>query len=308
MRTANSPLRALGLALSITLCACGSGDVTGDSDAATPIDATPTDVPRADALSTDAPPSDVSRADAVTADAVTPSDAGPEQCSAVFRFLQKDAYRDGPGRTTSLWPPHTTTVLDVSCARGGASPTVVASAYMENHGTLPSAVDMASGRPILQETRVVGPVYGTRAELLSLLDAYRVCECAPGTRFLSLEALQDTAVQSLVGALIGYVQLHLSCAGGVTVSGLVDALRGGRITDVITALPSCQWNSGSGLSAGFDSAIQSALSATLSEYHVCNNDAFLQAQLFGTFQASHVVRACDNTSAACHSPRWFYEP
>lgn len=307
MRTANSPLRAIGLALSIALTACGSGEVSG-VDAATPTDVPSADVTRDDAPATDVTSSDVMRVDVATTDAVTPSDAGPEQCSAVFRFLQKDAYRDGPGRTTSLWPPHTTTVLDVSCARGGAAPAVVASAYMENHGTLPSAVDMASGRPILQETRVVGPVYGTRAELLSLLDAYRACECAPGTRFLSLEALQDTAVQSLVGALIGYVQLHLACSGGVTVSGLVDALRAGRITDVIAALPSCQWNAGSGLAAGFDSAIQSALSATLAQYHVCNNDAYLQAQLFGTFQASHFVRACDNTSAACRSPRWFYEP
>jgi hypothetical protein len=226
----------------------------------------------------------------------------------VFRFLQKDAYRDAPGRTTALWPPHTTTTLEVTCERPGAAPQVVASAYMENHGTLPSAVDMASGRPILQETRRVGPVAGTRAELLALVAAYRACECAPGTRFLSLEALRDTAVQGLVGALIAYVQLHLTCGGGVTVAGLVDALRGGRITDVIAALPACQWNAGSGLSAGFDAAIQSALSATLAQYHVCNNDAFLQAQLVGTFQASRVVRACDNSTDACRGPRWFYEP
>lgn len=43
---------------------------------------------------------------------------------------------------------------------------------------------------------------GTRAELLSLVEAYRACECAPGTRFLSMEALRDEAVPSLVGALI----------------------------------------------------------------------------------------------------------
>ncbi len=294
MRPANS---ALCLALTLSLAACGdSAGVVTAPDAA--VDARTVDV---------VTPADVIAAD-VSSDATSPPDAGPEQCSAVFRFLQKDAYRDGPGRTTTLWPPHTTTALEVTCTRAGQAPQMVASAYMENHGTLPSAVDAASGRPILQETRRVGPVSGTRAELLSLVEAYRACECAPGTRFLSMEALRDEAVQSLVGALIGYVQMHLACTGGTTTAQLVDALRAGRITDVIAGLSSCQWNAGSGLAQGFDAAIVSALSATLAQYHVCNNDAFLQAQLFGTFQASHTVRACDNTSDACRSPRWFYDP
>ncbi len=153
------------------------------------------------------------------------------------------------------------------------------------------------------------PLSGPRDTLISsLVDAYRACECAPGTRFLSLEALQDTAVQSLVGALIGYVDAHLACAGGVTAAQVIDALRNGRIAEVIAALPMCSWSAGSSLASGFDDAITRALSTTLAQYHVCNNDAFLQAQLFGVFQAEHVVRACDNTSAACRSPRWFYTP
>src|SRR5262245_29962560 len=41
---------------------------------------------------------------------------GPaETCTATFRWLQKDAYKNTGGRSTALWPPHTTTVLDVQC-------------------------------------------------------------------------------------------------------------------------------------------------------------------------------------------------
>lgn len=292
---------SMALALSL-LVGCASGEVIA------PDGGVFVDVPRtgADARVDAAPDALPDAAPDRLAD--VGADVAGEQCSAVLRFLQKDAYRDGPGRTSTLWPPHTTTVLEVSCARDGGAAQVVATAVMENHGTRPEAVDAASGRPILQEVRRVGPVAGTRAELLALVDAYRACECAPGTRFLSLEALQDTAVQSLVGALVLYVQSHLTCTGAVTATQVVDALRMGRIAEVIAALPSCSWNADSGLGQGFDDAVQRALSATLSQYHVCNNDASLQAQLFGTFQATRAVRACDNSSATCHGPRWFYDP
>lgn len=283
----------------------GCSDATTSTDAAVPdvsLDAA-SDVDTTDAVTADAPTHD-----ATPSPDVTPADVATESCGVVLRMLQKDAYRDGPGRTSALWPPHTTTVMEVTCTPAGGAPQMVASAFMENHGTRPDAVDTASGRMILTETRRFGPVPGTRAELLSLADAYRACECAPGTRFLSLEALQDTAVQSLVGALIGYVDAHLACAGGVTAAQVIDALRNGRIAEVIAALPMCSWSAGSSLASGFDDAITRALSATLAQYHVCNNDAFLQAQLFGVFQAEHVVRACDNTSATCHGPRWFYTP
>ena len=34
--------------------------------------------------------------------------APDDSCTATLHFLQKDAYKDGAGRSSDLWPPHTT--------------------------------------------------------------------------------------------------------------------------------------------------------------------------------------------------------
>jgi hypothetical protein len=72
-----------------------------------------------------------------------------QDCTATLHFLQKDAYRDGAGRSSPLWPPHTTTVLDYYCQENAAG-----DATNVNHGTAPDDTD-AMGQVILDETGTV---------------------------------------------------------------------------------------------------------------------------------------------------------
>lgn len=236
--------------------------------------------------------------------------SGPvETCTATFRWLQKDAYKDTAGRTSALWPPHTTTTLDVSCQIAGGSPEQVASAFMANHGTEPSDED-ANGDVILVETKK-DQIVGTRAELLALVSAYETCQCDPDTKFLSLDSLQDAAVQVLVQNVMAYLQDHLVCAGPGGTDALVKALGEGNLDQVLTDLPSCSWDSGSDLASGLDDALATFLATTqevLSEYHVCNNDASLQAALWHGFAVFGDLTACDGNAEICHGPKWFYEP
>jgi hypothetical protein len=237
--------------------------------------------------------------------------ASAETCTATFRWLQKDAYKDTAGRTSALWPPHTTTALEVVCTQAGSAGPgeVVASAFQANHGTLPTDVD-AEGKVILVETKHA-EVVADRATLTELVTAYTSCACDPTTKFLSLDSLKDAAVEALVQNVIAYLQSHLVCSSAGGVDALVQALAEGKMDQVLMDLPTCTWDSGSDLASGLDEALSTFLATTkevLGEYHVCNNDAALQAGLFTAFAEDHVVTACDGGSPLCHGPKWFYEP
>lgn len=227
---------------------------------------------------------------------------GGGQCTATFKWLQKDAYKDTAGRSSELWPPHTTTTLDVTCEG-----IVVSSTFRENHGTKPGEKDK-NGQVFLQEVGSM-TVSGSQQDLEALVNDYGACEC--GTQFLSLDALQDTAIQKLVQEVSTYVTDHLTCSGSVDAAGLVQLLQQGDISGVIAELPNCTWDAGSDWAGGFDAALQKIIAAaneTLSDYHVCNNDAELQADLVTRFQTTGKSSACDADSALCHGPKWFYTP
>lgn len=228
--------------------------------------------------------------------------AGSQSCDAAFTWLQKDAYKDTAGRSSELWPPHTTTTLEVSCAGQ-----LVKSSFRENHGTKPSDKD-ATGAVFLVP---VGTLQATAtwAELEPLVQAYDGCEC--GTQFLSMDALGDAAVQKLVAEIKSYVLAHLTCTGPVDATGLVQKLETGDIAGVLQVLPNCSWAVGFDWSLGFDDALGKIIATaqeTLADYHVCNNDAELQATLFDSFAKTGTVSACDGQSALCHGPKWFYAP
>lgn len=228
--------------------------------------------------------------------------AGTESCEATFTWLQKDAYKDTAGRSSDLWPPHTTTTLEVNC-----NGQLVKSAFRENHGTKPEDKD-ATGAVFLVP---VGSMQATATfgELEALVSAYEACEC--GTKFLSMDALGDAAVQKLVAEIKAYVLAHLTCTGSVDAAGLVQKLENGDIAGVLAVLPDCSWASGFDWSLGFDDALGKIVAAaqeTLADYHVCNNDAELQATLFDGFRKSGAVTACDGAGSLCHGPKWFYAP
>ena len=235
--------------------------------------------------------------------------AGSETCTATFRWLQKDAYRELAGRSSPLWPPHTTTTLQVICVDEVGDEALVGDAYMANHGTEPGAVDV-NGDVILVETRV-DTVEGDRDELLALVEAYEGCECYPGTNFLSMDALEDEAVQAVVQKLLEYIGAHLDCGGDPPVEDVITALQAGDMETVIQAVPGCTWADGHDWSTGFSDAAAVLLDevvTTLDAYHVCNNDALLQATLWEAYVAGGEIGSCDSGSAMCAGPLWFYEP
>ena len=225
-----------------------------------------------------------------------------QDCQAELTFLQKDAYKETAGRTSALWPPHTTTVLAISC--DGA---VVESGFMANHGTEPDAVD-ANGDVLLEPQGSIVAL-GPRAELEDLLASYSACEC--GTQFLSMDALGDSAVQDLVAEVTSYVLENLTCAGPITAEDVATMLSEGDVEGVLAALPDCSWASGTDWDTGLDEALEAIIAAaneTLADYHVCNNDAMLQAELIQSYASDKTVGACEPTSPLCQGPAWFYQP
>ena len=235
------------------------------------------------------------------ADGTDAANPDAPRCTATLRWLQKDAYREGAGRNSELWPPHTTMAMQIVCSDETFD------AVMANHGTEPDEVDEA-GDTILAEIAQAS-VEGERDTLMGLQAAFEACEC--GTTFLSMDALEDEAVQSVVGELATYIEANLQCAGAGGTAALVEALRAGDIDSVVAALPDCVWADGRGWDEGFDGALETVISASnesLGDYHVCNNDAALQTELWRGFEMTGEVVACNPDAAACHGPTWLYAP
>jgi hypothetical protein len=230
-----------------------------------------------------------------------PDDQPPApDCQVTFRFLQKDAYANYAGRTSELWPPHTTTELDVDC--GGTMNTYV----RENHGSKPTDL-AADGQPFLVETKRVGPIGGTNEQVQALVTAYQGCECAPTTTFLSEDVAKSLDTQSLLQSVGAYVAQHLVCdvADPAAVAQDIANL---DIADAVAAVSTCQWDTGESWADGFQTAVAVALGDSYTSYHVCNNDAELESALFDSFVAGNVVTACDSDSDICHGPKFFYTP
>jgi hypothetical protein len=228
------------------------------------------------------------------------------RCTARFRWLQKDAYKSTAGRTSALWPAHTTTQLELVCPAGKSEGTVAAPS-MANHGTEIGATD-EHGEVILVETKRA-EARGSRAKLLALAEAYERCACEAATQFLSLDALDTALAKKLMTRVAAYLEGNLECPGGA--DEIVAALEQGDIDAVIARLPECQWKDGTSLALGLDAAMQALASESqqeLSAFHVCNNDAMLQADLFTHFAATADVRECNPDGALCRGPAWFYSP
>ncbi len=227
-------------------------------------------------------------------------------CTARFHWLQKDAYKSTAGRTTELWPAHTTTELEIVCPTKTGTK-VVSSSAMENHGTKVGAVD-ANGDVILVETKVA-EITGSRGQLEKLAAAYRHCDCDGATKFLSLDSLDANLAKQLLAKVEAYLGANLECPEGT--DAILRALNEGRIDDALAALPECTWKDGKSLEAGLDEAMATLAAESKQElgaFHVCNNDAELQADLFATFAASGKIRECDSGAPMCHGPAWFYAP
>jgi len=233
---------------------------------------------------------------------------GAGTCTGTFRFLQKDAYKSTAGRSTPAWPPHTTTVLDISC---GDPATLAATSFQANYGTEPGEKD-ANGQVILVEVKAV-EAKAKRADLDKLAAAFALCTCSGegGTKFLSLTDVKDGEVQKVVAELTSYAGKHLVCTGDKSTADVVGLLEAGDLNGFLAGLANCTFEAGENFEEGFNEALGKLLQAsatTLKGYHVCNNNAALQEQLFTTFRDTGKVVACTNTSELCSGPRWFFTP
>lgn len=243
--------------------------------------------------------------DSGSASALAAAEGESESCQATLHFLQKDAYANYAGRRSTLLPPHTTTRVVVECApAAGGTREVVAVVDHENHGTPPDKKD-DRGRSILDET-AHRTVAGTRDELTRLADALRDCSCDGdgGTKFLNADARDD--------GLLAAVAQELSGGSGCT--DLVHALLapGEDLGDRIAGLAEgCHPPPPSTLSSIFARAVSDQVTArgdVPSAYHVCNNDAKLQTELFTTFERTRTVGRCASTADVCKGPSFRLDP
>jgi len=224
-----------------------------------------------------------------------------DECTVRFKVLQKDAYAETAGRSSDLWPPHTTTELTATCTRSDGTKDKLGD-FMANHGTEPGEVD-ASGDEFLQKAGS-DSVVTTRKKAKALLSAYTGCECQ--TEFLTMDAIDDAVVASVVEELAPYLQATLDCGGEPPVGQLVNALLAGDVEAVAAALPGCTWTGQGSMAEGLDQALVQALGGSLDGYHVCNNDAMLQVDLWERFVADGVAGSCDTSSPVCSGPQWLY--
>lgn len=234
----------------------------------------------------------------------SPVDSDPTACTATFTWWQKDAYFDSPGRSYPLWPPHTATELQVTC---GAQ--TVADVSQGNHGSTPGMTDDA-GTPMLVDVQQQS-VTGSLDDMNALVAAYQSCQCDPTTQFLSLDDLPDPTMQQVLTTVLQYLNQNLYCSGSPSTADVVNMIQSGDYVDAAAAMPQCAWADGTSFDDGLQQAatqVLGQLGQTLAGYHVCNNDAMLQASLFSAYAAGNGVVACDSTTSVCAGPSFFYDP
>lgn len=237
--------------------------------------------------------------DSAASDSSEINAASPDACTARLHFLQKDAYKEGAGRTSDFWPPHTTTVLDVTCNG------VTTSSFMANHGTKPDAKD-AAGTTILVEAPMPDAVVttkGTKAEMDALVAAYAACECESDA-FLSLDQVNPQVFE-----IVNEVAALFTCAEPT--EALVAAAKAKDLDGVKRILAGCSLKSDVTPADVEETTadIETKVKTTLAGKHVCNNDAQLQADLFTHFRDTKEVKACDAHDAArCQFPALFFRP
>jgi hypothetical protein len=230
-------------------------------------------------------------------------------CTAELVWLQKDAYANTPGRNL-LWPPHTTTTFTLSCPDPQTGQLQqVDYAFNNNHGTDPTALDDA-GVPLLLEVKSE-TVQGSQAELTQLFSVYQGCICDPVTTFLSMDSLESAGAQALLKSVASYFQTNLVCSIPGGTDALIQELNSGNIDAAVGQFSQCHWTNGATFLDGLNGALAAFLAGTketLAGYHVCNNDATLQATLFEAYANTGVIGTCDKSSAICSGPTWFYNP
>lgn len=226
-----------------------------------------------------------------------------DACTATFVFLQKDAYKSTAGRSSDLWPPHTTTVLDVTCQTSRGEQHMAP--FKENYGTKPGAKD-AEGNEILVKIDMDPSIVTVNApwgEMKRLVASYQACGCDE-TQFLGLDTI-DAAGKGLLEKLAPI----LECPAGN--DALLLALKEKRFEDAKRMASECRIKDGV-TPAQLEQAVaevDAEVKKTFAEHHVCNNNALLQMDLFARFRDHKDAAACDpHDRALCYGPKLFFNP
>jgi hypothetical protein len=217
-----------------------------------------------------------------------------DPCTATLVFLQKDAYKETAGRSSALWPAHTTTVLEVSCQTSRGEQRIAP--YKENYGTKPGTKD-ANGDEILVKTEMDSRIVTTTApwrEMKNLVASYEQCDCDE-TKFLSMDKLTEQGK-----ALAADIVRVLECPGGE--DALRTAIEQSRFQEALGIVATCE------VRAGMSVDVQAQVQKTFADQHVCNNVAVLQADLFARFRDHKDASACSASSKLCSGPKIFFDP
>lgn len=221
-----------------------------------------------------------------------------EKYTGTLTVLQKDAYSNIAGRTSNLWPPHTTTVFKWE---NGTE-------VQLNHETAPDEVD-AQGNPFLVVTKVY-TFTATKSQMEAIQKAYKEAVCDDENhKFLGLDDTKGVLESSFLNGLKEYIanDASFTCNGTVSKDSLIALFESGEIAKVIAELPNCSWEQESWklaiLSVLFD--VLKSFGHNISDYHVCNNDALMQVNLIKNFINTGKVTVPHKT---CIAPMIFYTP
>jgi len=222
-----------------------------------------------------------------------------KQYTGTLTVLQKDAYSDVAGRSSDLWPPHTTTVFKWD---NGTE-------VQLNHGTAPEEVD-AQGNPLLVTTKVYS-FSGTKIEMELLQKAYKNAIYDDAThKFLDLTSATDLLEQSFLKGLLNYILdevNNFTCTDSTTKDKIITYFKNNEIFKVVAELSSCYWTQVQWKIA-LDKVLGDVLGSighNISNYHVCNNDAALQVDLIKNYIATGKVTMPNKDY---NGPMWFYKP
>lgn len=238
--------------------------------------------------------------DAVVAGGMNAKATDP--CTATLVFLQKDAYKP-TGRSNELWPPHTTTVLEVSCQTAKGEQHIAP--YKENYGTKPGAKD-AQGNDMLSEAKMDPEVVTVKApwsQMSKLVESYQGCGCDP-KGFLGLDTI-DVEGKGLVESFAPL----LSCPDSE--DALLGALKQKKFGEAKAMLERCKIKDDLSPESATRALgdIESQVKKLYSDHHLCNNNAELQADLFVRFRDHKDAKACDpHNRDLCYGPKLFFNP
>lgn len=219
--------------------------------------------------------------------------------TGTLTVLQKDAYSDIAGRTSDLWPPHTTVVFDWE---NGHS-------VQLNHGTAPDEVD-ANGTPYLVET-IAYTFTGTKTQMEELQTAFEgAVYDDPNHKFLGLSTVTTTLEIAFILGLSNYLLDGVNGFpedGDITKDSLVSLLDEGSYREFAGHLSSFSWTQ-ENWTIALETVLGNVLESTqaqLSDYHVCNNDADLQVRLIKNYIATGEI---EMPLKVDDGPMMFYNP